>query len=102
MSGTAGKQDAMGLARLAQEHETAGRSREMLSIGQQIVKLKPQWAPGHYFVGAAQCDLGMLDESERNLKKAIARDGTQFAMYTKLGETLNRLGHRDEPMRGSC
>lgn len=96
MSGTAGKQDAMGLARLAQEHETAGRSREMLSIGQQIVKLKPQWAPGHYFVGAAQCDLGMLDESERNLKKAIARDGTQFAMYTKLGETLNRLGHRDE------
>lgn len=86
----------MALAREAQAHEIAGRARETLALGQQIVKLKPQWAPGYYFVGSAQCSIGVLDESERNLKKAIVRDGNQFGMHTKLGEVLNRLGHRDE------
>lgn len=86
----------MTLARQAQTLERAGRARDLLEVGQKIVKLKPQWSVGHYFVGAAQCTMGMLDEAERTLKKAIARDGNQFAMHTKLGEVLNRLGHRDE------
>jgi tetratricopeptide (TPR) repeat protein len=95
MSQTAGKADAMTLAREAQAHEIAGRTREMLAVGQQIVKLKPQWAPGYYFMGAAQCSIGLLDEAERNLKKAIARNDSQYGMHTKLGEVLNRLGHRE-------
>jgi hypothetical protein len=86
----------MALAREAQQLEMAGRAREQLDLGQQIVKLKPQWGVGHYFVGSAQCSLGMLDEAERSLKKAISRDDTQFGMHTKLGEVLNRLGHREE------
>lgn len=86
----------MALARHAQTLERAGRARELLEVGQQIVKLKPQWSVGHYFVGAAQCSMGMLDEAERALKKALDRDGNQFGMHTKLGEVLNRLGHRDE------
>jgi tetratricopeptide (TPR) repeat protein len=96
MTQSAGKTDAKTLAREAQAHMIAGRVREMLAAGQQIVKLRPDWAPGYYYVGAAQCAIGMLDEAERNLKKAVARDDSQFVMHTKLGEVLNRLGHREE------
>lgn len=89
----------MALARQAQQLERAGRSREMLEVGQQIVKLKPQWSMGHYFVGAGQCGLGKLDEAERSLNKAISRDDSHYGMHTKLGEVLNRLGHKEEALR---
>ena len=92
-SGT--QHDSASLARQAQQLEMAGRVHELLRVGQEIVKLKPSWAVGHYFVGSAQCSMGMLDEAERSLRKAIERDGSQFGMYTKLGEVLNRLGHRE-------
>jgi tetratricopeptide (TPR) repeat protein len=98
MSAKAGKsgQDHMALAREAQSHEMSGQYQRVLDLGQQIVKIKPQWSVGHYFVGAGQCGLGLLDEAERALRKAIARDDSQFGMHTKLGEVLNRLGHREE------
>ncbi|MHA7813401.1 MAG: tetratricopeptide repeat-containing sulfotransferase family protein [Phycisphaerales bacterium] len=88
--------DTQALAKRAQALEIAGRSEDVLRIGRELVKLKPQWAVGHYFMGSGLCGLGLLDEAERSLRKAISRDGKQFGMHTKLGEVLNRLGHAEE------
>jgi Flp pilus assembly protein TadD len=90
--------DLTQLARQAHKLELSGRFSEELEIGRRMVALRAQSALGHYFVGSAQCGLGMLDEADRSLKKAIDRDGSQAGFFTRRAEVLNRLGHRDEAM----
>jgi hypothetical protein len=84
------------LARQAQAMEMQGRYGDALRLGQQIVSSNAGWSVGHYCVGSAQCGLGMLDEADRNLSKAISRDDTQAGFFTRRAEVLNRLGHREE------
>ncbi len=79
----------------AMKFEQIGNMRAALEIGREIVKKKPAWAHGHYAVGSALCGLGMLDEADSALKKAIARNPNLAGVYTRQAEVLNRLGHYD-------
>lgn len=92
--------DAKELSKLSNEqlfHESQrlegnGHFRVALVIGKEIVKRKPTWAPGHYAVGSALCGLGLIDEANVALGKAISRDSKQGAFYSRRAEVLNRLG----------
>ena len=84
------------LAQQAQALEIAGRYVELIEVGQQMTKARPDWSLGHFFLGSGQCGNGMLDEADRSLRKAISRDAKQAGFFVRHGEVLNRLGHRDE------
>jgi len=88
----------MDLARRAQALEIAGRYRELRAMGESMVKARPDWSLGHYFLGSAGCGMGMLDEAERSIRKAIARDDKRAGFFIRLGEVLNRLGHREDAL----
>lgn len=82
----------------AQRLEAAGRHQEALDLGREMVKLQPGWAMGHYAMGSALCAMGLLDEADAALGKAIARDGNNAGFFTRRAEVLNRLGHHQEAL----
>lgn len=80
----------------SQQLEARGKNRLALVYAREIVKRKPNWAHGHYAVGSALCGLGLLDEADTSLRKAISRDPSQAGIYARHAEVLNRLGHHEE------
>ena len=88
----------MELAKQAQSLEIVGRYRELRSMAETMVKARPDWALGHYFLGSARCGMGMLDEAERSIRKAIAHDDRRAGYFVRLGEVLNRLGNREDAL----
>jgi len=92
------KKELQDMVRKAEALEYQSRYRDSLEIGRQLVKIKPEWSMGHYCIGSAQCGLGLLDEADRNLRKAIRRDPKQPGFYTRRAEVLNRMGHHEDAM----
>ncbi len=88
--------DLKALFARAQQLESAGRHQEALKLGRELVRAQPGWAMGHYAVGSALCAMGLLDEADAALGKAITRDGNQAGFLMRRAEVLNRLGHRRE------
>lgn len=86
------------MAKRAQTLEIAGRYRDLRSMAETMVEARPDWALGHYFLGSARCGMGVLDEAERSIRKAIARDDSRAGFFVRLGEVLNRLGHREDAL----
>ena len=82
------------LFREFEQAEKQGQFRKSLAIGREIVSRKPGISHGHYAMGSAFCNLGLLDDADTALKKAIARD-PQAGIYTRHAEVLNRLGHHE-------
>ena len=80
----------------SQQLEARGQNRLALVCAREIVKRKPAWAHGHYAVGSALCGLGLLDEADASLRKAISRDPNQAGIYARHAEVLNRLGHHEQ------
>lgn len=80
----------------SQRLEGAGRNREALNLGREIVKAQPGWSMGHFAIGSALCNLGLLDEADAALKKAIARDATQASFFMRRAEVLNRMGRHEQ------
>ena len=97
---TISNDELMRMAHQAQQLELEGRYSHVLELGQQMVKVRPDWAIAHYFVGSGQCGCGMLDEANRALKKAIDRD-PKAGMYTRQAEVLNRLGQREDAIEAA-
>ncbi|MFG0299261.1 MAG: sulfotransferase [Phycisphaerales bacterium JB047] len=89
-------QELKRLAQHAQALEIAGRYVELIEVGKQMSRARPEWSLGHFFLGSGQCGNGMLDEADRSLRKAISRDDKQAGYFVRHGEVLNRLGHREE------
>lgn len=77
----------------AEQHQ---RFRKALEIGRVMVSRQPGKMHGHYAVGSALCNLGLLDEAQTALSKAITRDPKQAGIYTRLAEVLNRMGHGED------
>ncbi len=83
------------LVRGYEQSEQAGNYRRALEIGRAMVSQRPTRMHGHYAVGSALCHLGLLDEADTALRKAIARDPNRSGIYIRHGEVLNRLGHSE-------
>lgn len=75
--------------------ESRGQNKLALLIGRELVSRKPGMMQGHYAMGSALCNMGMLFEADAALKKAIVRDPNVAGIYGRHAEVLNRLGHRD-------
>lgn len=98
MSAKYDKKQLQDMVRKAEALENQSRYGDSLEIGRLIVKIKPEWSMGHYCIGSAQCGLGLLDDADRNLQKAISRDPKQPGFFTRRAEVLNRLGHHEDAM----
>ncbi len=97
-SGVAGKGTKVGdeqLLRQALALEQAGRLEEGLAIARDLARRRPEWSHGHYAVGSILCALGLLDEADTALKKAITRNPNLAGVYTRHSEVLNRLGYTE-------
>ena len=81
------------LVRSYEQAEQAAKFRRALEIGRVMVSQRPTKMHGHYAVGSALCNLGLLDEADTALRKATSRDPKQAGIYTRHAEVLNRLGH---------
>lgn len=86
------------MVRKAEKLEAQSLYLDALQIGRELVKTKPGWSMGHYCIGSAQCGLGLLDEADKNLQKAISRDPRQPGFFTRRAEVLNRMGHHAQAM----
>jgi tetratricopeptide (TPR) repeat protein len=84
------------MLKAALELEKQGKWDQVLMLAQQVAKALPSWAHGYYAIGSAQCGMGMLDESDKNLRKAISRDDTEPGFYARHSEVLNKLGRAEE------
>ncbi len=84
------------LLRQALALEQAGRLEEGLAIARDLARRRPEWSHGHYAVGSILCALGLIDEADTALRKAIARNPNLAGVYTRHSEVLNRLGHHEQ------
>jgi len=98
-AGKGSKSSEKDLLREAMRLEAQGRPRETLAIARDLVKRNPAWAHAHYAVGSALCALGMLDESDLALKKAIVRNDKVAGFFARHAEVLNRLGHHEQAVQ---
>jgi protein O-mannosyl-transferase len=84
---------------LADASAHAGRREEALRFCLEAVRVRPQFAEGHYNAGTYLLDMGRLEEGVKHLRQALAANPRLAPAHLNLGKALVSLGQSEEANR---
>ena len=84
--------DAVGYARMYQEHHARGEHALAAAALEAALQLRPDWTDARFNLGAALIELDRLRDAESAYRRVIEEDPGRMVAYRMLGHVLHRQG----------